>query len=206
MKTQLVLLSGKQGSGKDTTAREIARLMTRQSTKVAFLKFAKPLYDMHDMCRDYMAKLGIQPVGVKDGNLLQVLGTEWGRKTLGENVWVDALRGQMAQVKMHHLSLGFSRLIMVVTDCRFRNEFNGFPDALRVRLNCASSIRKERAEMWRDNELHASEMDLDDYVEEGRFDMIFNTQTQPVNQVGTLICAQLDKESWVEKRPAVMQP
>lgn len=202
MKTQVVLLSGKQGSGKTTTMRHLVQIVKRQSTMVSCITFAKPLYDMHDYCREYLAHLGIQPAGVKDGNLLQLLGTEWIRKTLGADTLVKAAQGKIGQDRFHALSLGFSRHIVIVSDCRFQNEFNAFPDALRIRLEAHPEVRKERAEMWRENDQHQSEVDLDGYALEGKFDATYWTDggTNSPNHIATMIAAQLDKDSWREKR------
>ena len=200
---QVVLISGKQGSGKSTLTNELMRLLNgTHGTAAQEIRFAGPIYEIHDFARQRLKELGVEipdSVKVKDGPLLQYLGTEWGRKTIADDVWVQCARGA---VKTFHNALGFlaGRTVAIVSDCRFRNEFDAFPEALRVRLECPKSARQQRAEMWRNNDTHPSEIDLDDYVYQGKFDLIFNTDTQSVNQCATLILAQLDKDCWVEKR------
>ena len=75
---------------------------------------------------------------------------------------------------------------------RFKNEFAAFDKfkdlpnfpILRVRLECDRDIRKaRRGDKWRDNETHASEVDLDGYVTEGKFDLIVDTGVTPINEV-----------------------
>jgi hypothetical protein len=66
-------------------------------------------------------------------------------------------------------------VLFIVSDCRFRNEFDGFPDAFKVRLECDRDIRKSRCSQWRENDTHISETDLDGYAEEGKFDCVIDT-------------------------------
>lgn len=84
--------------------------------------------------------------------------------------------------------------IVIVGDCRFKNEFELMPEALRIRLECNREVRKERCEMWRDNETHPSEIDLDDYVHINKFDMIFNTATQATHDIAEMVLARLESD------------
>ena len=189
MKT-IVLISGKQGSGKTTITNELMKRWPARD-----LKFADVIYEMHDACRDILISRGIEMVNeVKDGHLLQFLGTEYGRKTFGEDVWVKIARN----------TISASESNFIINDCRFENEFDAFPEALRVRLQCESSIRKERAEMWRENTGHASEIDLDAYSGAGLFDLYVDTDnvsgSTSLNGCVELILAQILKRNWIAKR------
>lgn len=204
MQTQIVLISGKMGSGKTTTALALENIMMKPKTvAVVQQTFAAPIYHMHNFCRAYLQSIGIKfaaAVDVKDGKLLQLLGTEWGRNTVGPDIWVDACRGEIKKTIQFYEEHGFQRLVIVIADARFPNEFYGFNEALRVRLECTRDVRKVRAEMWRENEMHPSEIGLDDYVHAGKFDMIFDTANASSSHCATLIAAQLDKNVWMEKR------
>ena len=134
----------------------------------------------------------------KDGPLLQWVGTEFGRNNYGINVWVDILKNKIKKYEAPHWS-ELNRLV-IVDDCRFENEFDAFPEALRVRLVCPEEVRKARTESWRDNTNHPSEIGLDAYEAEKKFDMYLQTDTIDVVHCSTLVAAQLQKGSWKEKR------
>jgi len=164
----VVGISGKQGSGKTT----LAKGLLSQVRCGHHVKFADPLYDMHEAIRGVLSKYG-KELAAKDGKLLQLLGTEWGRNTQGENIWVDLTFNRIQQIA----AKGEPALI-VVDDCRFPNELSMFRDVafcedvgvLTVRLECDESKRKVRAEGWRDTTNHPSETALDGY--ENGFDMV----------------------------------
>lgn len=184
---QIVLLSGKQGAGKTTIADGLKATFVRRNVAFHSLPFAGPIYEMHDFCRKTLKDCGVEvPHKIKDGNLLQLLGTEWGRKTVGENIWVEALIGRVARLRMENPIVP---LIVVIPDCRFKNEFAAFPDALKIRLECPSMVRRERAEMWRKDETHQSEVDLDSYVD--KFDLTFNTAFQPVEEIVPVVVRKI---------------
>jgi hypothetical protein len=88
----------------------------------------------------------------------------------------------------------------VIGDCRFENEFDAFPHALRVRLGCPEEVRKSRCSMWRENTQHPSEIGLDKYAKEGWFDLYLHTDSISSNGAFNLTMAQLDKGNWTDKR------
>jgi hypothetical protein len=94
-------------------------------------------------------------------------------------------------------------IVFIVADCRFQNEFDAFPEALRVRLTASEDVRRTRTNSWRENTSHPSEIDLDGYEAEGKFDLVFDTSTAERNtpeHCAEMILAQLQKQSWIEKR------
>jgi hypothetical protein len=139
----------------------------------------------------------IHPVS-KDGPLLQYLGTEFGRDKFGKQVWVNILKNEIFSLP----AWGIENSMVLVGDCRFENEFDAFPEALRIRLECPEEIRKLRTDSWRENTQHPSEIGLDRYSEMGIFDMYCNTSPQGISSDGiaSLALAQLDKGNWIEKR------
>lgn len=164
MKVDVILISGKQGSGKSTLSAVIRNRIAQNGGpywQACELIFAGAIYQMHDYCRQVLKDSNIAVQPQKDGKLLQLLGTEWGRGTIDENVWVDVMRGQI-QNKIKLCTT--DRLTVVIPDCRFKNEFGVWPDALKVRLECEEYLRKERCSSWRDNTAHPSEVDLDDWI------------------------------------------
>lgn len=178
---RIILLSGKQGSGK-STLQEALRLAINAQPESAALpaNFADILYEMHDEVRAVAKHYGIPLVQPKDGVLLQLLGTEWGRKTLGENVWVDALKNYLARMESAH-GKNVKNLTAIVGDCRFENEFDAFPEAFKVRLRASTDVRKARCSMWRPNDQHPSEIGLDAYDNANRFDLVLDTNEGSVD-------------------------
>lgn len=202
--TKIILLSGKQGAGKTSVSNEIMKRYFRRKDQWACfqLNFADTIYLMHDRVLNVLKECGIERPGlVKDGPLLQLLGTDWGRKYLGDNIWVETLKGRIdRQIKIEN-DQGFKRdCLVIVADCRFKNEFSAFPEALRVRLVCPDDVRKQRCEMWRENTQHPSEVDLDFFEENGLFDLSLDTANTPLMGCVDLVLAQIDKNTWMEKR------
>lgn len=221
----IIMISAKQGGGKSSVTDElmrpyIERMKLLKEKKIAgapawanlpfdFVgvhKFAKELYALSHVVQNRMQTLtGIPPIE-KDGDLLQLLGN-WARKRYGADVWVNCLVKELGGLKSAMPEAFQSARGAFIDDCRFENEFNAFPSALRIRLECPEDVRKARTPVWREDVNHPSEIGLDKYAAEGRFDLYFNTD--PANRayldvagVCSLITAQLQKNNWVEKRRA----
>lgn len=173
--SKIIMISGKQGSGKTTLADRLYDKLVNPDTLtgVVRLKFADPLYAANEALKDAMEPFGI-PVSEKEGAFLQFLGTEWGRKK-DPDIWVKALK---KQVSFYEAQAPGS--FIIIDDCRFKNEFDAFPDALRIRLKAPEEDRKVRTHVWRDNTLHASETDLDDY--ESKFELVIDTGANTKDQ------------------------
>jgi len=111
----LIGMCGAAGSGKDTIADILG------FDRVAF---ADPLYEMVAIVtgltpaemRDRETKeREIGWLGQSPRQLLQTLGTEWGRDTISQTIWVDTAMRRVRDL----LDAGRS---VVVTDVRFANE------------------------------------------------------------------------------------
>jgi len=171
----ILMISGKQGSGKTTTSDLVADELRAQQFQVVRMRFAEAIYEMHDLCLGVLDKYGIKRPNVKiDGPLLQLLGTEWGRNQIHQDVWVNILRNRINLLFQGMPDL-FGKRIVIVDDMRFPNEFDPFESALRVRFECDRELRKARAEKWRENENHPSEIALDEYAKEGKFGVYCDT-------------------------------
>ena len=184
MKNLVVFLSGKQGSGKTTLATGIFNhFLNSDSVWLYNMKFADPLYEMHRAVFNVLENYGV-PVPEKiDGNLLQLLGTEWGRQTRGMDFWVDIARWRVSKLT-EKPALWPKHRILLIDDARFPNEIDFMDKApgvetLKIRLEAAEHIRRVRAEKWREAVTHPSEIMLDDYP---RFDKIIFTDKHMENE------------------------
>lgn len=133
----IIGLVGKVGSGKDTVGQILV-----QHCGFVRVSFAEPLrqcllaldpYVDQFQFRDWipLSEL-VTKVGWDEAKknpevrrLMQRIGTEMGRKILGQNFWVDLALAEMVDVSKHY----------VVTDCRFLNE--------------AVALLHAGAELWR---------------------------------------------------------
>jgi len=164
---KIILISGAQGSGKTTLAAAL-----RLRTNAPILKFADPIYEMHNAVWAIMRDVLDVDKSMIDGQLLQYLGTDWGRSRFGEDVWVWSLAKRMLESKSD---------VFIVDDLRFRSEADHLEGCLplgveiyKIRLNADESIRKLRATKWREDTTHQSEVDLDGY---DRWDLVIDTNS-----------------------------
>lgn len=172
----VLLFSGKQGSGKTTLMNKVfEEIMEGGNYRPVNVIFADTIYKIHDFAIKLLEERGIKRDIVKDGKLLQLLGTEWGRQ-INENIWVECLKGQMKTIRAdtpESIPLAF-----IVSDCRFQNELAGFPEAFKVRLEASKEVRQVRCSQWRDTDNHPSEIDLDVSAKEGKFDLYLDTDSE----------------------------
>ena len=160
---EIIGLSGYARSGKD----EAAKLLVNGHgfTRVAFAdKLRECLYQLNPMCgrgwdtsdrpvvyvQDVIEEYGWDgyketEYGIEIRRLLQRLGTEAGRQTLWDSIWIDAAFAPFGDDAK-----------LVIPDCRFPNE--------------AQAIEERGGEVWRVQRpgvgpanLHASETSLDDW-------------------------------------------
>lgn len=171
MKHKIMMISGKQGSGKTTLMKAIQQHMERAyDVSVKEIRFAQTIYDIHDYARELLRFRGVARPD-KDGPFLQMLGTEWGRNQIHPNIWVDCAKGEINNIAPEPRE----DQLFIVSDCRFRNEFDGL-DAFKVRLEAGRDVRRSRADSWRENDEHPSEVDLDEYAREGYFNCYVDTE------------------------------
>ncbi len=194
----IVALSGKAGSGKTSIKTELERqYKLLKYDNFAYFKYADALYEIHDIILNNMERITGIPRVKKDRVLLQLLGTDWGRKVFGQNVWVNILLKRMAE---YELKMVNARVLCVLDDMRFPNEFHGMSEGLRVHLEAPEDVRRARADQFPENTLHESETALDEIASLGWFDLNLDTAGDDLNKCVNLILAQLQKNSWKEKR------
>lgn len=169
-KPLVILISGKQGSGKTTLRNGLIGYYPGSIGS----RFSDPIYEMHHAIRDVAAWYDI-PFEKKEGRLLQLLGDEWGRQVKGSDIWVNVLKDRVGML-VNHSPVNQ----IIVDDLRYRNEFDAFEpnnayDVIKIRLFATEHARKHRAAGWRVTTNHASETDLDGYEQQNKFDLVIDT-------------------------------
>jgi hypothetical protein len=174
----LMAFSGKMRSGKDTAADYIEAKLKSYSMRVTRLAFA----DTIKRIAEYAQKEAGLPV-VKDRELLQYLGAEWGRKH-DPDVWVKALERKILEIIKND-----DTSAVLVTDLRFQNELEMLN---RHGFTVVRTIASEEIRLARGAEAgalyHISETALDQHDAAGNW-------TCPISNEGTLaeFQAQLDR-------------
>jgi hypothetical protein len=118
----LIGLTGKAGAGKDTTADIIEEQLGKEN--VFRISFAQPIRDMLKAAFPFLTdehfygtlKEEVIPgLGKSPRQLMQTLGTEWGRQCVKDSLWVDTAlqKAKEARAAGKHV---------VITDVRFENE------------------------------------------------------------------------------------
>lgn len=170
MKATVIGLTGKARSGKDTAARFILKELSRDTKHVYRMGMADTLKSMlvvllnvinpedadkrpplpHLMMED-SKETPIESIGKSPRQLLQTLGTDWGRKMIHPNLWVTVMRNKIGFL----MSYADDDIYVVIPDIRYDNE---------AVLLCDYLFRVEREDAPDVNE-HVSESGLSDDVE-----------------------------------------
>ena len=116
---RLIALTGPKGVGKTTFAKRIQQ-ESKVLGAVEVLSFAGPL---KSMLRGLLRPEAYTPEGKENPkygfcgktprHMMQTLGTDWGRKLIGEDVWVEIVRGQIDASDAD---------TVLIDDLRFENE------------------------------------------------------------------------------------
>lgn len=121
MAGKILGLTGAAGAGKNT----VADILFRHG--FTNFGFADPVYRAvasvlgvsPDLLRDRAAKeRPIEWLGKSPRELLQTLGTEWGRNTIRDDIWIQIAMRQVEKVLAYQKGQGG----VILTDVRFTNE------------------------------------------------------------------------------------
>lgn len=164
----IILISGRLGSGKSRLAEELCK----QIKNSCIVKFADPLYAIHESVKETLRSYGWNLQGI-NRDLLQDIGL-WGRKQ-DENMWVN-----LAKQRMWKIQAEKQGATIVADDLRFLNELNAFPDAFKIRLKASEECRVKRAQKL-GNLNHISETALDG-VPDDVFSLVLDTEHQSIEE------------------------
>lgn len=151
----LIGLTGAAGSGKNTAAARLVKAHGFYS-----LAFADPLYEMVSIVTGLMREdledreikeTPIDWLGKSPRQLLQSLGTEWGRGCVRDDLWITIAFRRIDEI----LDGGRS---VVVTDVRFPNE----AEAIRERGGVVWRITRPVTSLSASTAAHASEAGIPD--------------------------------------------
>lgn len=157
----IIGFTGPMGSGKSTAIEFLKKRLLGSTVNV---KFAQPLYDIQEAVYSRITPVYYRPDNfVKDRKLLQWIGTDWGRESISESLWVDLWRAKVKEV----LNPEFDRygpLHVTCDDVRFDNEavtlksLGGFvvkifADSTDKRIDTASGIVLHKSEAGVNHEL-----------------------------------------------------
>lgn len=145
----IICISGKARSGKDTIAQELRKVLTESGKRVIVTHYADFL---KYICREYY-----HWDGEKDEygrTLLQTVGQSF--RDSNPDCWVQIMNGFIS-------GLQNDIDVVIIADCRYKNEL------LELRLPCRGNIYTIRIErpnfdnqLTEQQKLHKSEVDLDD--------------------------------------------
>jgi len=164
----IVLVSGKMGSGKTTLCEKLATIARQRSYAISRVSFEEPIYRAHDAAIAIMNGHGWNID--EDVHLIRALRDEWVHKH-HKGKLVD-----MVKIYCANFNAANKRNVVIVDDLRFKNQFDAFPDAVKIRLVCDDTVRQSRAAWW-GYANHESETGLDEYQEMTRFDLLIETTT-----------------------------
>lgn len=111
---KLIGFNGQMGVGKSTAI----KVLREQGKTCYLIKFAGPLYEIQEFIYDRIREVYQRPsTFVKDRKLLQWIGTEWGRGTIRDSLWVDLWKAETKYAQEN-----YPGAIIVCDDVRFDNE------------------------------------------------------------------------------------
>lgn len=140
----VIALNGPAGAGKSTVA-EI--LVTEHGFEA--VAFAEPLYaglsamldiDQEDLERRDTKERPIDWLGKSPRELLQQLGTAWGRERIHPEIWIRVMARRLRMLRQGGVDL--SRL--VITDVRFTNEAQFVKEQFGVIWHVARQVETTR--------------------------------------------------------------
>lgn len=166
----IIGIIGPKGSGKSTLANII-----KEQYKYEILSFASTVKDISSIIFGYDRELlegstiesriwretvdknwsQILNKDITPRITLQIIGTEFGRNILGQNIWVEVLKN-----KIFNQDLNQNYKNVIISDIRYENE------AQFIRNNKGILIRVSKSNSESQSEIHSSEIELYDINED----------------------------------------
>lgn len=135
----IIGFTASMGAGKSTAV----DLLKKKAGHVELVKFAQPLYDMQEFVYDRISSVHKRSENfIKDRKLLQWLGTDWGRDTISETLWVDLWKAKVRNTQEKHAYA--PNLTIVCDDVRFDNEASTVQAIGGVVVHITCNRNKER--------------------------------------------------------------
>lgn len=162
IKNKIIAFSGLMHSGKTTCADILENHLAMSIYYPKIIKFADPLYDIQKYIYD---RTGLEKPQIKDRQLLQYLGTEWGRSK-DENLWVNIWRREARSWRFKSSGLHDDVHVVICDDLRFENEAKQVREMGGAIINVVApeNIRRERNPQTF-NTSHSSEKPLsEEYI------------------------------------------
>jgi hypothetical protein len=143
--TILIAVAGGFGSGKSEVVNIIKNI--HGANKVTNVKFAQPLYELQELIQNH---LGLP--NKKDRNLLQLLGTEWGRKN-DPDIWVDLYIKNLEKIKLFYE-------VIICDDLRYLNEFKALKGRGFSLVKISRPMSDRLPYLYKGSRKHSSENEL----------------------------------------------
>lgn len=116
---RVIGLAGRAGSGKSTVAGMIPGAVVLQLADPLYAALSSMLGVPESLLRSPAHKERELPgLGKSPRQMLQTLGTEWGRELVGPSIWIGALERRISVLREQGVG------IVAVADVRFENEAN----------------------------------------------------------------------------------
>ena len=162
----LIIISGKQGSGKTTLGNNLTKYYQEIITKTIHCTLAEPIYELHNKLYE-----------TKNRKALQLIG-DWARG-ICPDIFIKAVISKIDKSN-----------IAIVSDCRRLDEISAlssmgwFKSVITVRLDCDVDSRKLRCPAY-GSDNHLSETELDEFNFSIRIDTNALTASEVMDRVIT---------------------
>jgi hypothetical protein len=151
-------LCGKARSGKDTFAVDLADALNRRTgvravirsfagpiknmlSNLLFLFTGNDLYTVDDMMYGSTKEIIIPELGKSPREMMQTLGTEWGRDLVDEDIWMSAMKGQISNFKHSaEIRANATKLFVIIPDVRFDNEAEMVDELIQIRRKGTEAV------------------------------------------------------------------
>ena len=151
----IIGFSGSMGAGKSTAVKVLRQRFNPGQVKL--VKFADPLYDIQEYIYDRIKSVYEPGSGfLKDRKLLQWIGTEWGRSTISEDLWVDLWKAEASRL------IAKNYAVVACDDVRFDNEALTIKSEGGYIIRVTSDKSSERLTGTVGLNKHSSEKPIDD--------------------------------------------